>query len=58
MTAQRIPLPDWRDTIRGIPLAAITENGIKRISKGKDREAQSAIERLSDRKQVKRGEEA
>ncbi len=45
---------DWRDPIRGIPLAAITENGIKRISEGKDLEAQSAIERLSDRPNVAR----
>lgn len=29
MTVQRIPLPDWRDSLRGLPIAALTEQGIK-----------------------------
>ena len=50
----RIPLPDWRDNTRGLPFASISAEGIKRISKGIDKEAQSAIERISDRRQIAR----
>lgn len=49
MTAHPIPRTDWRDSLNGIRIAAINEQGIKRISTGKDAEAQSAIERISDR---------
>lgn len=52
----RIPLPDWRDNIRSLPIAAITEQGIRRISEGKDAIAQRAVEHVaaSDRKQISR----
>lgn len=50
----RIPLPDWRNNVNGLPVAVITEYGIKRISKGKDAEAQSSVELISDRPQTPR----
>jgi len=54
MTAQRIPLPDCRGMFNGLPLAAFDGEKIKPISKGIDREAQSAVERISDRRQIAR----
>lgn len=56
MTAHRIPLPDWRKSINGLPLAAITEHGIRRISEGKDAIAQRAVEHVvpDDRQQIAR----
>jgi hypothetical protein len=49
MTPHSIPRVDWRANVRGLPMAVITEYGINRISKGKDAEAQSSVERISDR---------
>jgi hypothetical protein len=49
MTAHPIPRVDWRDNTRGLPLAAFDGSSINRISKGKDAEAQSSVERISDR---------
>lgn len=49
MTTHRIPLPDWRDNVRGMPIASFNGESVKRISTGKDKEAQSAVERISDR---------
>jgi hypothetical protein len=49
MGTHRIELPDWRDNTRGLPLAAFDGSSINRISKGKDAEAQSSVERISDR---------
>lgn len=57
MTTSPKPV-DWRNALRGLPIAALTEQGITRISKGKDAEAQSAIERLSDRPGPNRWSEA
>lgn len=54
----RIPLPDWRDNIRGIPIASLTEQGIKPLPKTidaiEDELARSAVERISERQQVAR----
>ena len=74
MTAQRIPLPDWRDNTRGLPFASISAEGIKPRTMAEiienqskrdrlrpaprksfiDRMAQSAIEGMSDRRQIAR----
>jgi hypothetical protein len=56
MTAHSLPRADWRNNLKGMPIAAITEHGIIKISTGKDADAQSHIERIGERKQVKRGE--
>lgn len=48
MTAHRINLPDWRDNLKGLPVAVITEHGIKRISKGKDKQAQEHVEEIDE----------
>ena len=49
----RIPLPDWRDAINGLPIAAIGADGIKPLPKTVDgildELARSAVEKISDR---------
>lgn len=30
MTAHRIPLPDWRDALRGLPIASFNGESLKR----------------------------
>lgn len=54
MTAHRIPLPDWRDNTRGMPIALFDGKTIKPMSTGIDKETQSHVERIGERKQVKR----
>lgn len=54
MTAHSLPRVDWRNNVNGLPLASFDGENIERISKGKDAEAQSAVERCSDRRQIAR----
>jgi hypothetical protein len=47
MTTHRIKLPDWRNNVNGLPLAAFDGSSINRISKGKDAIAQRAVEHVA-----------
>lgn len=44
---------DWRDCLRGTPVALFDGKTVT-MTTGKDKEAQSAVERLSERAQVAR----
>ena len=52
--SRALPRVDWRDNTRGLPFASISAEEIKPISKGIDKEAQSAVEVVSDRRQIAR----